>query len=185
MLCSSPARPALPLSPPRRGGKPGVAVTPVCPMLGALLSIVSPTPPWQLLLFSPELGHLLSVVSFNFYLFLFLNQRPLTPRERRARCQTPPPSLLPLFCSKSWVCFRRTAQAPGLLQPDGGQCPQPRCQAEPGALGSVGSQHFITRSSEQPARASIGNWAHSPAPSASPCILHWTPPSKYLFLVVF
>lgn len=70
-LCSSPAWPVLPLSPPGRGGDPGVAVTPLCPMLGSWLNIVSPTPPWQLLLFSPELGHLLSVASFNFSFFFF------------------------------------------------------------------------------------------------------------------
>lgn len=150
--------------PTQEGGKPGVAVTPVChpPLHGSCFSLALS---WA--------SVVSSFFSFFFFSYFFLNQRPLTPRVVR-QCQP----LLLLLCSRSWVCFRRAAQAPGLLQLMGASAPSPAAR-----LGSVGSQHFSTHSSEQPAHASIGNWAHSPAPSASPWILHWTPPSNYLFLL--
>lgn len=129
---------------------------------------------------SPELGHLLAVVSSIFFFLIFFF-KPKTPTMHVVRqhhpcsCCSSAPRVgfalgeqpRPLGC-----CSLMGPLSPAL------------CQAEPRALGSVGSQHFITHGSEQPAHASIGNWAHSPAPSASLWILHWTPPSKYLFLLL-
>lgn len=69
---------------------PGVAVTPVC------------HPPFHSSRFSLALScwHLLSVVSSNFsFSIFFLNQRPLTPREHRVRCQTTLPASL--LCSSA------------------------------------------------------------------------------------
>lgn len=67
-----------------------------------------------------------------FSFFFFLNQRPSTPRERRAWCQTPLPSLLCSSALRVGFVLGEQPRPQGCCSPRGSSAPSSTARLSPG-----------------------------------------------------